>query len=403
MEIRKITEDEKRLTIELRRYSFGTWVDDDITDIEIADTIPDNTLGVFDDGKLMSMVRIYELKQNLRGTMKDSAGIASIGTYPQARHRGYVKALMKKCFNFIRDKNNGLSILMAFKESFYEKFGYVKANSKLMVKTPLINLSHYKDTSKNNEWSYELIKAKSGKARYLDFVKDIAPDIHGFCTYENISDGEWMRANNDTLIIIVKYKDNIKAIAKYKKQGFVDRGEIIVNDMFWKSLTARDKLFNYFARHTDQIAYITLPVPFGVDIHGWIKDSMEDLKTNIPRDSWMVRVCDFVKSVSGIPTSISGIDLNIRITDPYCEWNNRLFNLTGDGNMLKVQNINKGSADVEADVKGISSLVYGTLPIADIEHRGWITFSNPITKPTLAEVFPQKPIYISHDFRSTYL
>jgi predicted acetyltransferase len=403
MEIRKITEEEKNLTVELRRYSFGKWIDDEITDIEIADTIPDNTYGVFDKKKLMSMIRIYEIKQNMRGTMKDSAGIASIGTYPQARHRGYVKALMKKCFEFMRDKEIGLSILMAFKESFYEKFGYVKANSKLMVKVPLTTLSQYIDIIKDNQWTYKLYKAKDGKSIYQDFVKDIAPDIHGYCTFEKISDGEWMKANHDTMIVTVSRQDKIMAIAKYRKQGFVDRGEIIVNDMFWKNLTARDKLFNFFARHTDQIAYITLPVPFGVDIHGWIKDSMENLKTEIPRDSWMVRVCDFAKAVSGIRCSVSDMDINILIKDPYCEWNNGLFNLTCDGNMLNAHRIDKGSADVQADVKGVSAMTYGTLPFTEIEHRRWINITNPIVKPILIEVFPQKPIYMSHDFRSTYL
>jgi predicted acetyltransferase len=403
MEIRKIREEEKHLTIELRRYSFGTWTDEKISDIELADIIPENTIGIFDQGKLMSMVRIYELKQNLRGTMKDAGGVASIGTYPQARHRGYVSALMKECFNIMRDKQVGLSILMPFKDSFYERYGYTIANSKLMVKTPIKSLSHYQHILKANEWVYDLIRAKDGKLLYLNFIKGIAPDIHGYCIFEGITDGEWLKANRDGLIVTVKHQGELLALAKYNKKSYSEGNEIIVNDMFWKSFQARDRLFSYFSQHIDQVAYITLPVPLGVNISGWIKDTMEGLKVEMPGNPWMVRVCDFEKAVSGITCPISGVDVNILVKDPHCEWNNGLFKLTGDGNMLNVRRIESGSADVTVHAKGLSAMVYGTLPLEDIVHRGWMLIETPTVKPVLAEVFPQKPIYLSHDYRSTYL
>ena len=54
MEIRTITSKERRSLMELYRYAYTKWSDHPVKDEELDEIVVDETLGLFDDGRLLS-------------------------------------------------------------------------------------------------------------------------------------------------------------------------------------------------------------------------------------------------------------------------------------------------------------------------------------------------------------
>lgn len=409
MEIRKLKENERELAVKLRRYSFGNWSDSPATSKETDDVIPEQSFGVFEGGRLVSLIRNYGLKQCVRGLIKDMCGVASIGTYPDCRYKGYVKKLLENTFQYMKEHDYAVSMLMPFKESFYQKYGYVKANGKIILKMRLGEWSYYLKKNTSSRLDYVMLDAREGKRIYLDFVKTIANTIHGFTMFPDIQEAEWNKAVRDEIIVLVKNKENgiVEGLAKYRKSGFMDKGEIIISEIYWKDLNSRDALFSYFARHIDQINYITLPIPMGVNFYSWFLDSLTPFEATIHHYTWMVRVMDVIKAVSGLHSVNYDGSLVIELNDPHCKWNNGLFEIRSENGILTADKTDSFPT-LSMDIKAMSSLVYGALSIEELLHRRWISFHHNNTNVVealglLRKWFPTRFIFIPNDFRTTYL
>jgi predicted acetyltransferase len=402
MEIRKLKDEDKAQAVELRKYSFDYYTDDEPTPEETADVIPEHSFGVFEGKRLVSLLRNYHLKQNVRGIIKSTNGIASVGSYPDSRYKGYVKKLMKTSFQYMKENNFSLSVLMPFKESFYANYGYVNATDKLMISIPLNSFSHYLKHKPDKNISFEIMKARDGLNIYKSFIKDIAVKYHGFLIFDGLEQDEWMRAVKNEIILLIKENGKIIALTKYKKKGFVQSGEIIVSDMYWNNLKARDLLFHYYARHIDQINNIVLPLISHNDIYQWTKDPMTEFHIKMWSNTWMVRIIELEKAISGLPSNNIAGEINIEIEDNVCEWNKGKYRIWSEGEELKITK-SETEADIKADIKALNSLVYGTLTVEEVEHRNLLQTENKNNIQLLSQWFPTKPIYIQYDYRKSYL
>lgn len=157
----------------------------------------------------------------------------------------------------------------------------------MIAKVPLNGLRYALDTQIDNIWTVARCRAATVKKKFLDFVWEITPSrFHGFMIYPSISDEEWKRRNPDRLIVIIKKQGQIEAVARYRTKGFGHGamgpvGEILVDEMYWRTLDARNILFNFFAKHIDQVKYISMNLPFGTNIQQWIIDQMEYIEIKL--------------------------------------------------------------------------------------------------------------------------
>ena len=90
MEVRKITPEEMTQVVKLHQYAYGFWTDQDVRNEEHNYMIPENILGLFEDDILLSVLTIMRTQQSVRGILKGMGGISMVGTYPEARMKGYV-------------------------------------------------------------------------------------------------------------------------------------------------------------------------------------------------------------------------------------------------------------------------------------------------------------------------
>jgi predicted acetyltransferase len=394
VEIRKITKQELATVEQLHQYAYGYWSDQERRPDDLEFMLPDETLGLFEKGQLQSTLSLLNLQQSVRGVLKGMGGISMVGTYPEARHKGYVKALMQAAFSEMHDRGLVVSMLEPFKESFYARFGYVPATGPLRLKAPLQSLRTPPEGSVSNDWSFERVRGVQAKNAFLDFITEFAPShYHGFAIRPTMPDAEWNRRNKDALIIFVKRRGTIEAVARYRIKGYMtfeQPGSLEIVEMHWRSLKARAALFSFFAQHKDQVPEIRMRLPLDTTFHYWFTDlpSFIELTTWNP---WMVRVVDAEKTVAGLPATQPG-QITFKLVDPLCKWNNGTFTLASERRQLKISRT-QAAAETTMTIEGLSALVYGTHPVEALELAGWVKPVASATGAKLSQWFPVLSLY----------
>ena len=85
---------------------------------------PADTLVVTIGGKVAGHASGYRLRMSLAGVDVPVRGIAAVAVVPEFRRRGVADALMRGLHAQMKRRGEALSMLYAFRMSFYRKFGY---------------------------------------------------------------------------------------------------------------------------------------------------------------------------------------------------------------------------------------------------------------------------------------
>ena len=79
----------------------------------------------FDGDEGVAIAACPLLTQNLRGKIFKMGGFADVSTHPKARRKGFVRQLMRYAYEQLREDGRVVSSLYPFRESFYQRLGYV--------------------------------------------------------------------------------------------------------------------------------------------------------------------------------------------------------------------------------------------------------------------------------------
>ncbi|KAA3661487.1 MAG: GNAT family N-acetyltransferase, partial [Chloroflexi bacterium] len=384
----------------LDKYAFGFWSDEEIKPEDTEGTNPNHSLVAFVDGQMAAKVDTHPFEQIIRGVVKSMAGVAGVASYPEFRRRGLVRQLMQAFFTKMRENKLSISALYPFSERFYERFGYVTTNNNLRVKVETKTLSHHMNLFKQDDelWSFERKRAKDHKLEWLINVREWDSMHHGFVFYtpETMPDRVWKRVSKDQHLLYVRQEGNLLAAARFHNKGFMDNGELTVKEMYWRSPEARDRLLAYLASHADGSPFTWLPVPYGVNFHSWINTPNMQIEAKVGFVVLMGRVVDVVGAVADLPAPADG-DLVIDVSDAQCEWNNGRFLLHAKNGRLSATSTTQ-PAQCSMTIQGLSALVYGTLPVAELEYRGWIADLTNESRTLLDAWFPEMLLYNTNHF-----
>ncbi len=399
MEIRTLHENELEALSWLHRYAFGGWTDE-TKDDWISWMRPNETVGAFDNGVLVSGVTVIPLLQSIRGTIENMGGVAAVATYPEKRRRGHIRELFRATFKMMNDREMPVSMLSAFRRTFYAKFGYVPANTGVFAKTHMQSLRSALDIRVDEELQIERCRMVESRETYSNFIKEVCmPRYHGMTLAPHMSDHEWRDRSKDAMLVLIKRENKIEALAKYRIKvehlelpGY-ERQSLIVYEMYWRDLRARDALFHFLALHIDQMEEISLYIPLGEPFQNWFPDADWKMST---WQAWSVRVINVERALRGLPVNSPG-SVTISIRDEYCPWNNRTIQLVENKGRLHVEPTDKTPTGT-LTIEGVSALVYGTLHLDEIVHRGWCRLQRTQDRETLSGWFPPIPIHCALDF-----
>lgn len=397
MEIRNVTADEMAEYLSVGRYAFAFWGDEPISHEALETRRLEDSFAVFVDGQVVATLHNIPFEQSVRGVWKSMGGVASVATFPEHRRKGYVRALIRRAFEDMRDKDQPVTILYPFRDTFYAAFGYVTAHSHMEVTVSSSSLAHYMPHAKLPEgMRYERRNAKDVRACRTDFLRDQMGHVHGLVIDPARPDTAYVRYNKDWLVVFVMNGDRADAIATYRLKGYGDEGTLDVYDMYWLDRTARDRLFGYFALHGTDANKVKLPAAYGDHFQSWLRQPADPYKLDMNFRTPMGRVVDVIGAVNGLPGASAG-ELSLSLEDEYAPWNSGTYTLSATNGTLSAER-SKSDTPITISVQGISALVYGTLPLAEIIHRGWVSGLDSRTTALLESWFPPQPIYMTYGF-----
>ncbi len=394
MILRKITEAEKTEYILLSRYAFGEWKDGDAKDDEIAWFDPETAWAVFVDGKIESSTINHRMVQSVRGVPKKMGAIGNVATNPIHRRKGFVRELFKHVFDEMHELQMPVSMLSPFKRTYYEMFGYVAASRGMEIEFDTRGLVHYINTELPEDIEMVQLDFHDDWTEYIDYCHTQGiRQHHGYVSPKILPEGFRQELRKDRIAIVVRDEQGIRGSAIYAKKRDETTGFAYfrILDFVYSDRPARDAILQFFARHFENVGRIRMHLPYGVNPFEFLIDPQMLIQSKLGSNPWMVRVMDVAGALNDLPAPTAG-RLVIGVTDPLCAWNNGTWVVESDGKKLQATAA-KMIPDIEMDIRGLSSLVYGALDPDEIIYRGMIRNTDACPSKLLKSWFPKEYIY----------
>jgi predicted acetyltransferase len=339
-----------------------------------------------EDGRTLAGVAALRMRQNVRGLVHDMAGVASVATHPAARRRGLVRELLPRLLRQMRDEGCAVSALYPFRPSFYAKFGYVGVPKHRTAVFAPEGLSHLVRADLPGE--VERLPMSEGWEAYDSVIRHRLARRHGFSVFDDVRAAELRDVKS--WVAVARSAGEVVGAVRYTVAAH--GGDLVAQDLHCTGPLGRALLLQFFARHVDQVARISVrhsteevPDLWGTDFEMTSEGRVDNPTENAP----MVRVLN-VESLSGSPAGPG--EVTVEIVDD--ELIGGVWHLSSDGTLA----VSKGTEPAaRLTAAGFSALVYGVLDPVEVFTQGLGEIEAEAI-PTLAAMFPRQMPYLFAEF-----
>jgi len=322
------------------------------------------------------------LSQNLRGQFFKMAGVANVATHPAARRKGYVRSLMHHMFSAFKDEAYAVSCLYPFKESFYERLGYVTLPQVKKITLDPKNLASVLKIDLDG--SFEMCSYREGYAEYQAYLEKYQRETHGMSLFTIPNSQE--AQEHEAWLAFARNNGNVIGLIQYKLSDQSLNQTMNAFDFLFSNAQGKFMLLNWIARHIDQVGKVILrlkPGQFGETLFTDIQPEYSKFFV-----APMARIVN-IRELAGLPAGPGEITINV--SDPDCGWNTGVWQLSSDEGRLSVKPGQQ--ADCNLTIQGLTALVYGVYDPDEFSLRGWGD-PNPDQQTTLRQMFPQAVPYL---------
>lgn len=326
------------------------------------------------------------LTQQVRGAMFNMGGIMGVVTHPAARRKGYSRQLLVRTLAAVRENGRAFSCLYPFRESFYERLGYVTFPQFRAAKfTPSTLLPLLE---KDLEGDVELVLMGEGYDAYRDYMRRVQQRVHGMALFEESQREATQR--NTFWLASARINGDLVGLMLYQLKGEdLTRFNLRVTRFYYETSRGRCLLLAWIARHVDQAAQVEVWLPPFELPETWLADM--NVTTEVPWFTPMGRIVD-VAQIGGMHTGPGCF--SARITDPLCPWNDGTWRFETVDGVLQVNTTKKPDCDL--GIHALAALAYGTHDPDDFAIRGWGNPS-PEVQEIMRTMFPPRLPYL-HEF-----
>lgn len=331
----------------------------------------------FEENTPVAAVFSVPMTQAVRGKIYPMSGIAGVCSHPATRRKGYIRLLLQELLAAGKADNVPFAGLYPFRESFYERMGFVTF--------PQIKVTRFASQTLTPLLKYDLPGEVERLAMidhldvYEGFLDQHQAAVHGMSRFPAVPE-EARHNRNPQWLAVARINGEFVGVMTYKiaKYG----GDLKVTDFYHRNPEGLYLLLQWLARHVDQVSQIELDLPPYEMPETWLAD----LNAKIHTTEWvtpMGRVLD-VAGIGGLQTGAGRF--TARITDPHTAWNNGVFSFETSGGELVVTPAEQ--ADCELTINGLSALIYGTHSPTTFAIRGWGN-PTPETQRIMEQMFPR--------------
>jgi len=343
-------------------------------------------LAMFENNEPVACVANTPMTQHVRKRQYGMGGVWAVATHPAARRKGYSKSLLIELMTSMRREGQPFSGLYPFRESFYERLGYVTfplGRKAIFNSTTLAPLLDW-----DLEGEVELASYEQAFKAYRDYSRKLLECVHGMALIEQ--GDESGNQSHNYWVAVARVDGDIVGLMQYQIQGEqVTRYKLRAVRFYYHDVRGRYLLLNWIARHIDQAETVELWLPPFERPETWLADMairIESL-TRAP----MGRVVD-IAEIGGMQAGSGGI--SFKLSDPQCPWNEGAWRFESVDGVLQVSATEK--AEFDLSIQGLSALIYGTHDPEDFHLRGWGDPPGEV-QATMRTMFPRRSPYI-HEF-----
>ncbi|MCM0675845.1 GNAT family N-acetyltransferase [Micromonospora phytophila] len=399
MTIRRVrSEDRLTTSFPLQAYAFETSPPTAARTEEFREYLPYNegnrTLVVEADGASVAAASAVPMRQNLRGTVLPMAGVAGVATHPLARRQGHVRALLHQLLDEMRDEGHRLSALWPFRPSFYARFGYVGLPKARTATFSPADLSPLLRTELPGEVGWERIG--TGYPTWREFTERSLLQRHGFALFPDYRD-VGLRDRDERWLLTARVGGAVTGAVTYRIDDHA--GTLIADDLLATDPYARALLLQFFARHVDQVAKVSVVIPADELPELWLTDLDVHVEATIARpgsSAPMARLLS-VDPLAGLPAGPGRVRVELT-GDRWLAGTYLLDGTTGSLELVTGATATAGSPPTATlTAAGLSALAYGVLDPAEVSLRG--LGDVPVDAAAeLRRLFPRELPYLFADF-----
>ena len=341
----------------------------------------------FENEKPVSIAVSTAMTQNLRGKLFPASGVWGVATDPSARRKGYCRQTITSLLSDERESGKVFSNLYPFRESFYERLGYVSYPLTKVAKFSPLSLSRLLKVDTGGEIELKPVGEVFGA--YREYLADMRQHRHGMGFFDFGDQSAADRAN--LWLAFARFDGQIEGLILYRITGEeVTKFNFVAYRFYYRTSRARTLMLNWIARHIDQADRAEIHLPPDEYPETWLSDL--ELKVESAIRPAMNRVLD-VEKLGGM--SVGDGAFSAKIIDPLCPWNEGQWQFAGRDNQLAVSKTSQ--ADCELTIQALSALIAGTRDPQDFHLRGW---GNPDsrTQSTMQEMFPRLIPFMHENF-----
>lgn len=346
-----------------------------------------NCHAVFEDEAPKSVAVSTPMTQNLRGKLYPVSGVWGVSTHPSARRKGYCRRTMAAVLSADREAGMAFSNLYPFRESFYERLGYVAFPLTKIAKLASASLSPLLKVGTGGEIEFKLV----GDAydTYRDYLAEMREHTHGMAFFDYV---DRARANRNLLwAALAKFDGKTEGLMLYNVQGTeVTKYNFVAYRFYYRTSRARYLMLNWIARHVDQADRAEIWLQTDEYPENWLADIQVKIESAI-RPA-MSRVLD-VERIVGM--NVGEGSFSAQIIDPLCPWNEGTWQFESNSGKLEVKKTSR--AECQLTVQGLTALINGTHDPQEFLLRGW---GNPdlATQSTQRKMFSKMIPFLHENF-----
>jgi len=320
------------------------------------------------------------MTENIRGKILPMSGVSSVASLPTGRRQGHVRNVLTRIFQEMRAEGNVISTLYPFRESFYERMGYVPFPRPRYIGFDPANLAPLVKQPKSG--SIDQLPFSEGWELWRSFIEQQQLTTHGFSLRDRSYDVRNKDENTHWTAIARDDAGEIVGMLVFKITGYTERLE--VHRFYTTNVLGRYLLLDWIGRHVDQVKIATICLPPDVFPETWYRDLNATVTTDDPH-AWAApsgRIID-VRGLTGIGAGDG--EITVRIEDEFAAWNTGVFTFTGANGELTVTE--GGEPQTTLTIQGLAALVFAGYDPASYVYRGWGD-PDAASQATLAAIFP---------------
>lgn len=301
------------------------------------------------------------MTQNVRGKLFAAGGVWGVATRPGARRKGYCAKVMASLLAAESQSGKVFSNLYPFRESFYERQGYVTFPLATIARLTPAVLAPLIGKELGGEVELKLISEAFDD--YRAYLAHMRQSVHGMAFFDV---GDRAVANRNRLwAAVAKFGSEIEGVMLYNLQGDqVAKLNFTANRFYYRTSRARYLLLEWIARHVDQADQVEIWLSPDEHPETWLADMQVKVESQIR--AAMGRVLT-VAEMGGMACGAGCF--TARLSDPLCPWNEGIWRFEAADGKLVVSKA--AQADCDLSIQGLTGLVFGTHDPQDFSLRGW--------------------------------